>query len=350
MQHLPGPSGTTRDGVLQFNKRLAWPITPFVGTLGVQPDRIVATGADGQGPWGGNLDIRDFAPGHQILLPVYHDGGRLYLGDVHASQGDTEFTGTAAETSATVRLTVDRMAGERRSYLRILKPESIVAVHNARPMEVAVQKATVQMMDWLVSDFGFSQSDAYCFVSTCPDFRIHVYQMCDIGNLSFIMAPRSPDDICSWSSLRYDVLDHVLRLDTGQAEFESLPAVGQLFVVEPQAMQNGGLQVVDVDRILHRVKAEFVGRAVGDPRLDAAAGQPHGECLRVMVSAQFAAQGGIRLDHRRTAELPAPNHQRFVKQTRCLRSVTRAALAWSVASQFRRTLPSTSAWASQPSW
>ena len=192
MQHLPGPSGTTRDGVLQFNKRLAWPITPFVGTLGVQPDRIVATSADGQGPWGGNLDIRDFAPGHQILLPVYHDGGRLYLGDVHASQGDTEFTGTAAETSATVRLTVDRMAGERRSYLRILKPESIVAVHNARPMEVAVQKATVQMMDWLVSDFGFSQSDAYRFVSTCPDFRIHVYQMCDIGNLSFVVGAEVP--------------------------------------------------------------------------------------------------------------------------------------------------------------
>ncbi len=192
MQHLPGPSGTTRDGILQFNERLSWPITPFVGTLGVQPDRIVATSADGQGPWGGNLDIRDFAPGHQILLPVYHDGGRLYLGDVHASQGDTEFTGTAAETSATVRLTVDRMAGERRSYLRILKPESIVAVHNARPMEVAVQKATIQMMDWLVSDFGFSQPDAYCFVSTCPDFRIHVYQMCDIGNLSFVVGAEVP--------------------------------------------------------------------------------------------------------------------------------------------------------------
>ena len=192
MQHLPGPSGTTRDGILQFNERLSWPITPFVGTLGVQPDRIVATSADGQGPWGGNLDIRDFAPGHQVLLPVYHDGGRLYLGDVHASQGDTEFTGTAAETSATVRLTVDRMAGERRSYLRILKPESIVAVHNARPMEVAVQKATIQMMDWLVSDFGFSQSDAYCFVSTCPDFRIHVYQMCDIGNLSFVVGAEVP--------------------------------------------------------------------------------------------------------------------------------------------------------------
>ena len=192
MQHTPGPSGTTRDGTLRFNERLSWPITPFIGTLGVQPDRIVPTSIDGQGPWGGNLDIRDTAPGNQILLPVYHEGARLYLGDVHASQGDTEFTGTAAETCATVRLTVDRIAGERRKYQRIIKPDSIVCVQVARPMEAAVQSATIQMMDWLVSDYGFSQTDAYCFVGTCPDFRINVYQMCDIGGLNFVVGAEVP--------------------------------------------------------------------------------------------------------------------------------------------------------------
>jgi len=30
----------------------------------------------------------------------YQPGALSYLGDVHASQGDTEFTGTAAETTA----------------------------------------------------------------------------------------------------------------------------------------------------------------------------------------------------------------------------------------------------------
>ena len=192
MQHTPGPSGTTRDGTLRFNDRLSWPITPFIGTLGVQPDRIVPTSIDGQGAWGGNLDIRDTAPGNQLLLPVYHEGARLYVGDVHASQGDTEFTGTAAETCATVRLTVDRVPGERRSYLRILKPNSIICVQIARPMEAAVRAATIQMMDWLVTDYGFSQSDAYCFVGTCPDFRINVYQMCDIGGLSFVVGAEVP--------------------------------------------------------------------------------------------------------------------------------------------------------------
>ena len=112
-RHTPGPSGTTRDGTLHFDDRRSWPITPFVGTLGVAPDREVATSLDGQGEWGGNLDIRDVAPGNRIYLPVFHEGALFYLGDVHASQGDTEFTGTAAETRATVRLRLELEAGKR---------------------------------------------------------------------------------------------------------------------------------------------------------------------------------------------------------------------------------------------
>src|SRR5947208_8021910 len=106
-RHTPGPSGTLRDGTLHFSERIAWPITPFVGTLGVAPDREVTTSLDGQGEWGGNLDIRDVCPGNKIFLPIHHPGALFYLGDVHASQGDTEFTGTAAETKATVRVQLE---------------------------------------------------------------------------------------------------------------------------------------------------------------------------------------------------------------------------------------------------
>jgi acetamidase/formamidase len=185
-RHEPGPSGTMRDGTLHFSDRISWPITPFIGTIGVAPDREVTTSLDGQGPWGGNLDIRDVKPGHRLFLPVYHPGALLYLGDVHASQGDTEFTGTAAETNATVRLSLDLIKGKRVSWMRIETPTSLVAVHADRPLEMAVQTATFHLIDWLVSEYGFSATDAYCLVSTCPDFRINVYQMCRIGKLSYV--------------------------------------------------------------------------------------------------------------------------------------------------------------------
>jgi acetamidase/formamidase len=191
-KHTPGPSGTTRDGTLHFNDKLFWPITPFVGTLGVAPDREVTTSLDGQGEWGGNLDIRDVTVGNRILLPIYHPGALFYLGDVHASQGDTEFTGTAAETNATVRVRLELIKAKRIPWLRIEKPASLIAVNANRPLEVAVETATIHLIDWLVTDYHFTPTDAYCLVSTCPDFRIHVYQMCKIGKLSFVAGAEIP--------------------------------------------------------------------------------------------------------------------------------------------------------------
>jgi acetamidase/formamidase len=191
-RHLPGKSGTTRDGTLQFNERVHWPITPFIGTCGVAPEREVATSLDGQGEWGGNLDIRDARPGNRLMLPIFHEGALFYLGDVHASQGDTEFTGTAAETQATVRVRLDVIKGKRIPWLRIEKPDAIVAVYAFRPLEVAVETATYHLMDWLISEYGYSATDAYCLVSTCPDFRINVYQMCRLGKLNYVAGAELP--------------------------------------------------------------------------------------------------------------------------------------------------------------
>jgi acetamidase/formamidase len=191
-RHAPGTSGTMRDGTLKFNDRITWPLTPFVGTLGVAPDREVTTSVDGQGEWGGNLDIRDAAPGNRIFIPVFHPGALFYLGDVHASQGDTEFTGTAAETKSTVRLKLEVIKQKRIPWMRIEKPDSIISLHAFRPLEIAVETATVNLMDWLIADYGFSPTDAYCFVSTCPDFRINVYQMCKLGKLNYVAGAEVP--------------------------------------------------------------------------------------------------------------------------------------------------------------
>ncbi len=192
LRHTAGPSGTMQDGTIRFNERITWPITPFIGTIGVAPDREVLTSIDGQGAWGGNLDVRDFAPGNRIMMPVFHTGALLYLGDVHASQGDTEYTGTAAETCATVRLRLEIIPQKRLACLRIEKPDALIAVHSARPLEAAVHGATQHLMAWLIDEHGFTPTDAYCIVSTCPDFRIHVYQMCDIAKLSYVAGAELP--------------------------------------------------------------------------------------------------------------------------------------------------------------
>jgi acetamidase/formamidase len=91
-----------------------------------------------------------------------------------------------------VRLRLELKKGHRIAGMRIEKPASLVAVHAEKPLDLAIETATTHLMDWLISDYGFTPIDAYCLVSTCPDFRINVYQMCRIGKLSYVAGAEIP--------------------------------------------------------------------------------------------------------------------------------------------------------------
>jgi hypothetical protein len=65
--------------------------------------------------------------------------------------------------------------------------------------------------------------------------------------------------------------------------------VRQALVVQAEQVQDGRLQVVDVDRALDHVEAQLVGRPVSQPRLHAAARQPDRERLRPVLSASWTA-------------------------------------------------------------
>ena len=59
----------------------------------------------------------------------------------------------------------------------------------------------------------------------------------------------------------------------------------QLMRIEAQLVQDRGVYVGDIVRVLDGVEAQFVGCSMSDAALDAAAGQPAGEALGVMVAA-----------------------------------------------------------------
>jgi acetamidase/formamidase len=159
--------------------------SPFIGTIAVAPEREVESTGMGQGSWGGNLDVRDICPGTRVLFPCYHKGALLYVGDVHACQGDTEFYGTAMEIRSAVTLHCEVIKHQRVPFVRLEKNLSIVSLACARPLEEAVWRASIQLMEWLVRDYGCSQREAYLLLGVNPDFRINVYQMAPIGKLQY---------------------------------------------------------------------------------------------------------------------------------------------------------------------
>jgi acetamidase/formamidase len=125
-KHIAGRSGTTEDGKAVYNDEIQWDLNPFVGTIGVAPEFEVESSLLGQGVWGGNWDCRDITTGSTIYLNCYHEGALLFLGDVHATQGDGEWTGVANEARAEVTLSCQVLKDKKIPYARIEKEESIV--------------------------------------------------------------------------------------------------------------------------------------------------------------------------------------------------------------------------------
>lgn len=188
LRHLPGPSGTTSDGIGVLDERTRWRLHPHIGTIGTAPLRSAAAGADttyGQGAHGGNIDCRDICRGNTVLLPVAHDGAYLYLGDVHGSQADGELYAVADESRAEVTLRCQVLPGKAPPGVRVQTPDSIIQLHSAKPLEDAVMQSFMWMIDWLVEDYGFTAREAYLHLGVNPEVRINVYQMTRLGRLGY---------------------------------------------------------------------------------------------------------------------------------------------------------------------
>lgn len=85
---------------------ISFPAKPMLGVIGLAPspheqDPIETMPA---GKHGGNLDNNANGIGSTIYIPIHHDGGLLSLGDMHASQGDGEISGTGIEIGGDVLL------------------------------------------------------------------------------------------------------------------------------------------------------------------------------------------------------------------------------------------------------
>jgi acetamidase/formamidase len=59
----------------------------------------------------GHMDIDAVRPGAILVCPVKVDGGGVYLGDMHAMQGDGEIAGHTTDVSGTVTLEVEVIKG-----------------------------------------------------------------------------------------------------------------------------------------------------------------------------------------------------------------------------------------------
>ena len=115
-------------------------------------------------------------------------------------------------------------------------------------------------------------------------------------------------------------------------------------------MKKRGVEVVHVDRILGDPITEFVGLAVAEPSLGAAAGNPDGKGILVVVSTGLGhlAIAVLTLPERRAAELGGPDDQSLVEQATLCKSAIRAAIGRSTCLVLAAICVKTLPCASQP--
>jgi amidase len=193
IRHLPGPSGTTSDGIGIFDDNVQWNLQPMIGTLGVAPQRP-SRGSDTvtmQNRHGGNLDTREFRKGHRILIPVAHPGALLYVGDVHASQA-TEFGGSGDESRADVTLSCSVIKNTAIPWIRVETPTDIIQLNCYRPIDEGIRHANLWMLDWLVEEYGMSARDATLQLAVNPDVRNNIYSLNMWGTMNFTVGVSFP--------------------------------------------------------------------------------------------------------------------------------------------------------------
>lgn len=154
------------------SKRIEIPLRPMLGRVAVAPAGEEAWGGLWPGDFGGNLDASDVTEGATIHLPVFHPGALFYFGDFHALQGDGEIAGSGLESTADVTFQFDLVKGKRIRWPRIENDEYIMVAGSARPLIDALRIAYVELIEWLMNDFGFEKMEAYQVVSQAGVVRV----------------------------------------------------------------------------------------------------------------------------------------------------------------------------------
>jgi len=164
----------------------------ILGSLqGAEFERVAAEAARTVPPreHGGNCDIKNLSRGSRIYFPVYVEGAKLSMGDIHFSQGDGEISFCGAiEMSGYIDLHVDIIKGGMDKYAMvnpIFKPGPVepryseylvfegISVDEFTGQQyymdahVAYRRACLNAIEYL-KKFGFTGEQAYLLLSCAP--------------------------------------------------------------------------------------------------------------------------------------------------------------------------------------
>jgi amidase len=149
--------------------KMEFPARPMLGCVGVAAPGDWAPTSGPSGSYGGNLDYNCIGEGSKVILPVYHPGALLFLGDGHALQGDGEPTGNGIETSMDVEFSVIIRKKANLTGPRVETADAIISI-GSQPefqssLDRALEMATTDMVQYLMQDYELEEWAAHLLIA-----------------------------------------------------------------------------------------------------------------------------------------------------------------------------------------
>jgi acetamidase/formamidase len=149
------------------------PLRPFFGNLGVAPPPAMGrVSSMPPGIHGGNMDNKELIPGTILYLPVHVKGALFSAGDAHAVQGDGEVSLTGLETAAQGTFQFFLRKKGKMTWPRAETPTHFILMGFDPDLDVAVQMAVREVIDFLGERMNLSREDAYRIASLTSDLRV----------------------------------------------------------------------------------------------------------------------------------------------------------------------------------
>lgn len=159
------------NGLAHFSHHIKLPLTPMIGVLGVAPasEEIHCVIP---GDHGANMDTKDIKTGSKVYLPVFVEGAKLAVADLHACMGDGELSGTGIEIAGRVRLGVSKAAGISLKMPLIETEEFFMITASGKDFKETAKKGIKYASEVLERALELSFPDAYRLISATCDLRI----------------------------------------------------------------------------------------------------------------------------------------------------------------------------------
>jgi acetamidase/formamidase len=148
------------------------PVRPHLGTAGVAPDVAGRVSTIPPGIHGGNIDNWRMGAGSTMYYPIAVDGALFSIGDPHISQGDGELSGTAIEASLNVMFQVFLRKDLNVPSPLLETPTDWICHGFDDDLNVAMRKASLEMLNLLTTNQNLSRNDAYSLMSVAADFGV----------------------------------------------------------------------------------------------------------------------------------------------------------------------------------